>query len=358
MSVLKLTSDLAEAASVGGCVLGGGGGGSMKEGICMAKMATEFASLELWDGEDLPEDAVLINVSAVGAPSAETAFFTPADYGKAVSNLGKFADIKIAGIISNEAGGLATVNGWLQSALLGVPVVDLPSNGRAHPTGVMGAMGLHKVEGYQSIQSAVGGDPACGRRVEVVVQGSIQNASAQVRNAAVLAGGFVGVARNPVTVGYAKKHAAGGAIKQAIRLGQGMIAKREQGGPAVMEEICRQLNGAIVHQGKVEKVDLVCKGGFDAGAVYWDGFELTFWNEYMTAEKDGVRLGTFPDLIMTLDAQTGWPVTSAEIRAGMEIAVLHVGREHLHLGAGMWDPDLYRGCEDAVGKEIIRCVFE
>ena len=42
-----------------------------------------------------------------------------------------------------------------------------------------------------------------------------------------------------------------------------------------------------------------------------DGCQLTFWNEYATAEKDGKRLATFPDLIMTINAKTGEPVTTA-----------------------------------------------
>ncbi len=43
------------------------------------------------------------------------------------------------------------------------------------------------------------------------------------------------------------------------------------------------------------------------GKVTIDGFEMTFWNEYMTLEKDGERYATFPDLIMTLDAKTARP---------------------------------------------------
>jgi len=358
MSKMILTSEMIEAAVVGGCVLGGGGGGSMKEGINTASKALEGRTLDLIDGEDLNDDDIVINVSAVGAPSAKTMYVTEEDYGTSVDMLCKFADIKAAGVITNEAGGLATVNGWLQAALLGLPVVDLPSNGRAHPTGIMGAMGLHREEGYMSVQAAVGGDPKFGRRVEIVTKSTIENASSLIRSSAVLAGGFVVVARNPVTVAYAKKNAATGAIKQAIALGQSMIEARDKGGDAVLEAVCKELGGEILHKGKVKNVNLECKGGFDVGTVEWDDFELTFWNEYMTVEKNGERLGTFPDLIMTLDANTGWPVTSAEIAADTDIAILYVPAANLHLGAGMHDPELYKACENAVEKEIIKYAFK
>lgn len=358
MAKMKLTKDLVEAAVVGGSVLGGGGGGSMAEGLPMAMQAVEISELELVDGEDLPDDGVLINVSAVGAPSAKTMFATPQDYADAVKNLCHFSNMEAAGIITNEMGGLATVNGWLQAALLGLPVVDMPSNGRAHPTGVMGAMGLHAEEGYTSVQAAIGGNPAFGRRVELVVRGTIDNASSQVRTASVLAGGFVAVARNPVTVAYAKEHSAAGAVKQALGLGQAMLAARDKGGEAVIEAVCQNLGAKVLHKGVVDKVELVCKGGFDVGTVTFGDFELTFWNEYMTAEKDGKRLGTFPELLMTLDAKTGWPVTSAAIEEGQEIAVICAPAENIHLGAGMKDPALFTCCEEAVGKEIISYAFK
>lgn len=357
MARLKITSEMAEAAVVGGCVLGGGGGGSRAEGLRAAKLAVETAPLELIDIEDLPSGATLINASAVGAPSAKTALATPQDFSDAVKQLCHFTGQEAAGIFTNEMGGLATVNGWMQSALLGIPVVDAPSNGRAHPTGVMGALGLHAVPGYESVQAAIGGDPACRRRIELVVRGTIDQTSAQVRHAATLAGGLVAVARNPVSVDYARKHGANGAVKQAIRLGQAMLACREQGGEAVIQVVCGELKAQVLHRGPVEQMELICQGGFDVGTVTWPGFELTFWNEYMTAEADGRRLGTFPDLIMTLDAQTGWPVTSAEVQEGMDIVVICAPKSSLLLGAGMRDPELFKQCEEAVGKSIISYSF-
>lgn len=357
MARITITDDMVEAAVVGGCVLGGGGGGSREEGLKAARLAVQTAPLELIDAEDLPGDSVLVNVSAVGAPSAKTALATPQDFGDAVKQLCRFTGQEAAGIITNEMGGLATVNGWMQSALLGIPVVDAPSNGRAHPTGVMGAMGLHSVSGYESVQSAIGGDSAFRRRIELVVRGTIDQASAQVRHAATLAGGLVAVARNPVTADYAREHGANGAVKQAIQLGQAMLTCRERGGEAVIQAVCRELNAQVLHRGPIQRVDLVCQGGFDIGTVTWPGFELTFWNEYMTAEVGERRMGTFPDLIMTLDAQTGWPVTSAEVREGMDIVVICAPKSSLRLGAGMRDPALFRQCEEAVGKTIISHVF-
>jgi DUF917 family protein len=81
---------------------------------------------------------------------------------------------KLAGIIPNENGAGFGVNGWIQAAALNLPMVDAPANGRAHPTGLMGAMGLHRQINYHSIQSAVGGNPDLDLYLEMTCQGIVK----------------------------------------------------------------------------------------------------------------------------------------------------------------------------------------
>ncbi len=358
MSKLVLTHDVVEAAVVGGSLLGGGGGGSMELGRKMASLALNLTPVELVDIEDLDEGSVLVNVAAVGAPSAKAAHAEPVYYIKALELLQNIANIKISGIISNEMGGTATVNGWLQAGILGLPVVDAPCNGRAHPTGLMGAMGLHRIENYKSIQAAVGGSNQKGTLIETVAMGNMEKTASLIRSAAVHAGGLVAVARNPVSSEYARENAALGAVKQAIELGRRILSAKSKGAVAMAEEACRFLQGEIVHIGEIKEIFLECKGGFDVGKVEMgDDLEITFWNEYMTLEKSGNRLATFPDLIMTIDAETGYPVTSAEVAKGQKVALMRVDKKHLKLGAGMRAPELFDACEEAVGKSIIKYVF-
>ena len=353
MAELIMDQELVEAAVIGGAVLGGGGGGSMAWGRELAQLAVRMGTVRLVDIDAMDDEAILFTVSAVGAPAAKEAMVKPVGYVRAVELLTEKAQIKADGLITNECGGTATINGWLQSAILGIPVVDAPCNGRAHPTGAMGSMGLHAKEGYISYQTAAGGDPAEGRYLELFVQGNIERAAALVRQAAVQAGGLVAVARNPIDAGYVKKNGAPGAVRQSITLGQAMLAARPKGGTAVVEAAAEVLGGQIVETGAVEKVELVTAGGFDSGRVTLGSFELTFWNEYMTLEKDGTRLGTFPDLIMTLDKSTGTPVSSADIHEQQEVAILYVPRANLLLGAGMFSPELLVAAEKVTGKNVI-----
>jgi DUF917 family protein len=358
---LILTENLAEAAVLGGAVLGGGGGGSMQDGIEAARLAVRLGDLKLVPLETLADGEILLTVSAVGAPAAKQRYVRPAYYLRAVELFRQRFGLQPGGLITNECGGNATVNGWLQSAAFGIPLVDAPCNGRAHPTGIMGAIGLHQDKSYVSQQIAVGGNPATGRYLELAVSGSMETVAGLVRNAAVQSGGLVTVARNPVSVAYAKQNAASGAVRQCIELGAAMLAVRKAAPGMTGEAAAEFLQGEIIVKGRVSRVTIETRGGFDVGLVVVEGeqgqAELAFWNEYMTLEIDGQRLATFPDLLAMLDAKTGIPISTAEVQEGADVVILQVPKEKLILGAGMRDPELLRVAEQAVGKQLIPYAF-
>lgn len=356
MAELIMTRELGEAAILGGAVLGGGGGGAMAKGRQNLEEALALGTLRLIDADDVAPEAILITGSAVGAPAAVESQALPKDYVRVVEILMKNGCPKPGGFISNECGGSSITNGWVPAARMGLPVVDAPCNGRAHPTGAMGSMGLHKDPAYVSHQAAAGGNPDKGLYLELHAAGSLETVAPLVRAAADRAGGLVAVARNPVTASYAKAFGAPRALKQAMELGRRMDAARAKGGEAVAREAAAFLGGRIVTRGPVSELELVTRGGFDSGRIAIGGFETTFWNEFMTLEADeegGKRLATFPDLIMTLNASDGMPVTTAELKKSQEVFLISAPAEKLLLGEGMRCRDLLKTIEPVVGKKIL-----
>ncbi len=111
----------------------------MKEGISLGELAMEVGDPRLVELEELNPDVPIATVSAVGAPAAKAAYLKPADYVVALQELNRRLEKPVAGLISSENGGIGTLNGWFQSAMIGIPVVDAACDGRAHPTGVMGS---------------------------------------------------------------------------------------------------------------------------------------------------------------------------------------------------------------------------
>lgn len=346
-----------DEAIIGGAILGGGGGGWIEEGKKLAEVAIKRGFREIWPLELVDPASLLLTVSAVGAPSSGPNQLLPEDYARAVELFLENSRAKIAGLISSEIGAMAIVNGWVQSALLGIPVIDAPANGRAHPLGLMGSMGLDKIKNYISQQAAVGRDKK-GKRIERFFVGSIEETASAVREMAAELGGLVAVARNPVEAHYVKLNGAPGAVRLAISLGKIYLAEKSYSVQKAIEAIISFFQAGNFFYGLVEEFTLGSKGGFDVGKIIARAsdsqYQLVFWNEYMTFEINGQRVATFPDLIMTFDAQTGLPLISAAIREGMEIIILFVPAQKLILGAGAKDPYLLKKIETAIGQEIIK----
>ncbi|WP_326974818.1 S-methyl thiohydantoin desulfurase domain-containing protein [Caproicibacter sp. BJN0012] len=351
----ELTKELCLQALYGGLLLGGGGGGSIRLGLdALEETFHHTDRLKLLKPGELSPDETVVNVSMVGAPSAKDTCVKAEHWKTAFQNFENFNGTKISGLTSCENGGVSTSNGWILSALTGIPLVDAPSNGRAHPTGMMGSMGLDQFPDYVTVQSACGGKGE--KYVETVARGSLPAASHLIRQTAVASGGMCCVLRNPVSAQYAETHAAVGAIAQALEIGRGFL---EHSGDVsgVLSFLADGYDAEAVCAGVTRNCALRMGGGYDAGSLHvmtgQDDYELTFWNEYMTMEKNGERIGTFPDLLCTLDALTGLPLSSAEIQDGRNVVLLKIPRNRLILGMGMHRENLFREAEKVLGKEMI-----
>lgn len=330
-----LTHTDVRAAVIGGTILGGGGGGHIDLGLELAEAALAAGPVRLASVEELPPDALVAICAGVGAPGSPDAALTGTDFRTSLDHLN--ADLQrrgsppVSAVASNENGAMGTVNGWLQGASSGLPVVDCPCNGRAHPTAVMGSLGLHRDAGYTSIAGFAGGPP--DKYSEGVVAGTLQTTAKAVRALSVISGGMVAVARNPVCLDFLTQHGAPGAIAQAIAVGQA----HARGG---VDAVAQLLGGRVLARGAVEAFRIQQTSGFDVGRLRVEGVELTFVNEYMDAVIAGETVARFPDLIMTFDATSGEPLISAHASEGRQVDVLTAPRESLLLSVTMDMPEL------------------
>ena len=187
--MIYLTKELCEQALMGGLLLGGGGGGTLTAGReALEETFKHTDKLTMLDVSELKPDDVVVNVSTLGAPSAKDVHLTAEHWMTALKNFELNYGKKIAGFTSCENGAISTANGWVIFALTGIPLVDAPSNGRAHPTGTMGSIGLNLLPDYQTTQSSCGGVGA--RYVETVAKGALNSTSHVIRQSAVADGGM------------------------------------------------------------------------------------------------------------------------------------------------------------------------
>ncbi len=217
-------------------------------------------------------------------------------------------------------------------------------------------MGLNRQPDFISKQAAIGGNPQENRRISIYVEGNLAQADGLIRQTAVEAGGMIAVARNPMAASFVRENGAPGAISQAIELGQFIMADKSKPRP-LAEKIAKRLSGGVITEGKVSFYQMETRGGYDVGRIEIGEFELTFWNEYMTLEKKSERIATFPDLMVTLDAEKGHAVSSSELSRGRRVIVIHVPRQNLILGAGMKEKSNFHKVEEVLRKEVIRYIF-
>jgi uncharacterized protein len=348
----ELDDHAVNAAVAGGSVLAAGGGGWVDHGYLVGRTAVSYGTPRLATLDEIADDATLVTVSAIGAPAARDWEMRPGDYVRALRLLIEALDETVVGTITAQNGSSTTCNGWVQSAVLGTLVIDAAGDGRAHPTGKMGSMGLAADPDYRTVQSAAGGNRSQDRYLEVVTRGSVRHSAEVLRTAAVASGGFIAAARNPLPASYVREHGAVGAISFALGLGEAMVDAQPAGLEAVMEAITAFLGGRIVGRGSVRAKRLRTEGGFDIGALEVGELELGFVNEYMTIEAAGERLATFPDVITTLSARDGRPVSIADIRDGDEVAVLAVDKTCVPLGDGVKEPSVYPEVEEMLGQPL------
>ncbi|MCV0428695.1 MAG: DUF917 family protein, partial [Roseibium sp.] len=256
MSIQNLTREDGVAIVYGGAVLGGGGGGVISEGLEIARTATTLGKIELRSLNAFEDDALFATISGVGAPAAAQRYYLPVDETRATTLLNNKLSGRLAGLIPCENGPTASLSGWISSAMLGIPVVDAPADGRAHPTGLMGAMGAHNIAAYKSIQAVSGGDPEKVRYVSLIVEGSLETNAKIVRNTSVLAGGMVKVARDPLPVDYLRKNAAVGGITQALDIGRCILENEGSNAETIIDAIADRTGGRIVATGDIAVLDL------------------------------------------------------------------------------------------------------
>ena len=197
-----------------------------------------------------------------------------------------------------------------------------------------------------------GGNRAQQRYLELVTRGSVARTANVLRTASEESGGFIAAARNPLPASFVAEHAAVGAISFALALGEAILAAEPAGPEAVIDATAAHLGGNVLTRGAVRHKALRTEHAFDIGSIAVEELELGFVNEYLTAEADGERLATFPDVLATLSTASGRIISIADIEPGDQVAVLHVPKANVPLGDGVKEPSVYPEVEAMLGKPL------
>jgi uncharacterized protein len=350
--VRMLTADDVEAGLVGGLFLSAGGSGrnAVSKNRVLGQMALDYGGVRLVTLDELNPDDAIITATAVGAPGFANWAIRPRDSINAARRLIEKMPKPPVGVICGHVPGF---NAWLVASALGLDYIDAASNGRGHPTVKMGGMGLASRLDLSITQIGCSGSTAEQNEFAIVAEGDIVRTSNAMRQAAVINGGLIYAARGPLTASFIKENGAAGAITFQLDLGRAMLAAN---GADRIGATVEFLSGKLLVEGEVTENTVAYGGGFDVGQMTVRGKSgeavLGVYNEFMTADFAGKRVATFPDMIGTLDPQTGEVVSISESKVGSRVAVIIAHRSKFPVGKGALDPAVFPEVEKAMGVDM------
>jgi hypothetical protein len=311
--------------AVGAAILGTGGGGNPYVGKLLARQAIrEHGPVELVSVDEVPDDALVVPSAMMGAPTVMVEKLPRGDeIIKAFAALQEFLGRRITHTVSAEAGGLNSTTPFAVAAQMGIPLVDADGMGRAFPEIQMVTPTMF---GVSATPMAIADEKG-----NAVILETIDNRWTErfARTITVDMGCSAMIALYPMDGKTVKQALVPGTISLAEELGRIVREARAAHGDAVASVIQR-LDGFRVFSGKIADVARRTETGFARGEAAIEGadgdsgsrLELRFQNEHLVAIRDGEIVVSVPDLIIVLDAETGDPITTEELRYGYRVTVV------------------------------------
>ncbi|PSL00600.1 hypothetical protein CLV63_10174 [Murinocardiopsis flavida] len=320
--------------SRGAALLGTGGGGDPHVGRLLVTQALGDRTVRILDPDEVADDAFVVPVAQMGAPTVGMEKLPGGDEPVAVlraieRHVGRTADA----VIPVECGGINSMIPLFVAARTGLPVIDADGMGRAFPELQMKTFAAYGISGSPMALAGENGETAIidtgtdDKRMEWLARGVTMRL-----------GGIAHVAEFTMSGADMRRTAIKRTLTLGIRLGAALReARRDHRDPvAALAEVVadteyRHLRALFT--GKIVDIERRTEGGFAVGRARFASFgaadtselELTFQNEHLVAEVDGRVVCTVPDLICVLDAETGEPITTEGLRYGQRATVIGIG---------------------------------
>lgn len=326
---LETETDLIDFA-FGAAFLGGGGGGDPYIGRLMLRQQIDAGRrVDIVDLEDVPDDAFVVPVATMGAPTVMNERIPSAEATievlRTTERLFGRPSTHICGV---EAGGINATLPMVVGAITGLPVVDVDGMGRAFPELQMVTFGIYGVAASPVVLRNETGD-------EVVVT------AADNRRAEAIARAVVSEMRGMAQIGL---YPMSGRQLKSTGVAKTMSLAKQIG--AVVRET-RQLNldpfKAIVSlisnrggraynlfTGKISDLTRETRAGFSVGQVMLESLDdsapavIEFQNEYLRFTHRGVTRAIVPDIVTILDLETATPFTAESLRYGQRVRIMGI----------------------------------
>ncbi|WP_239103712.1 DUF917 domain-containing protein [Microbispora corallina] len=317
----RITLDDVAALARGCAVLGTGGGGDVRSGAIAARRAIrERGEVPLVTLGDLPDDALVLPLSGIGAPTVSHEMIHAEDEPVRIKEeIERIFGRGPAAVMSSEIGGANGVAPVAWAARLGLPLLDADAMGRAFPEVQMVSLYVAGIPANLVIMSDAVGNVVTIRPVDGLWSEAIARAVCVASGSSALMADYVLTA----------KECAGAVIEGTVTRALA-IGRATEGAQDPLGALTAELGAVRLLTGKVTDLERRTTGGFARGTVTVEGtgddrgrtLTLEIQNENLVAVEDGVVRAMVPDLITVVDTQAATAIQTEGLRYGQRVTVL------------------------------------
>ncbi len=330
---MRLKADALEDLSLGAVFLATGGGGDPYVSYLLAKeVLTSTDGVDLLDPSELDDDAYVVTLGGVGAPTVSLELLPSRDEpAETLRAFEKHVGRKADAVISFEIGGGNSLVPLIAGAELGIPVIDGDGMGRALPEAQMMTYPISGVKPCPALARDYAGN------TETFATESIFDYENEIRRFALENGGMVLAVEHPMTGAQVKASVVPNTVTFSVEVGR-VLREHRGSAESMVEHLDAVFRPSIygsfhhLYSGKVVDYSSRIIGGYDIGEATLESFDkarpnltINIKNEYLVAREGERVIATVPDLITVVDFETSTPINAERLRYGQRVSVFGIG---------------------------------
>lgn len=315
-----------EALAIGAWILGTGGGGDPYHNLLnLRRLYSEGHTVTLVDPILLADDAHVAVVSNMGAPIVgQERLADPELSIRPLRMMEQYTGKKFDAVMALEIGGGNGLLPLMIAAVLGLPVIDADTMGRAYPEAQMTSVAVAGLKCYPLAMADI-------RENEILFPraASWRWMERISRKACTEIGSIAATCKAPRTGAEIKQHGILYTTSLAIRLGEMVLeARRKHQDP--ISAVVEAAHGKRLFSGKIVDVERRATEGFLRGCARIEGLDsnagdealVHFQNEFSVAFINNEPVVMTPDLICLLDTVSGDGIGTDVLRFGQRVTML------------------------------------
>lgn len=319
----------------GACLMGGGGGGSLDNAIQILDEieSKQGIAIKMISVDEMEKGCYAGTCGGMGSPlkfkeRGANCLAEPISAYRELERIGYAMNRKVYYIMALEYGAVNTVLPFMVAVSCGVPLIDADGTGRAVPSIQTLLYGINDVPIAPFVMTD------SDENITITYPDNCLNAAyldVVGRHMCMASNMVMGVAFAICSAEDVKTKLAPGAYSHAQDVGKAIL-KAKASKTDVMDELKKVTKCKEFFRGKLTKFEADSKGGWDFGAVHFEGigkdknkkFRIDYQNESLVVWEEKKALMTVPDIICAINLDTGDPLSNADFREGMNILALGI----------------------------------